>query len=156
VIWDCKLPARQYHNLSEEAADQLCELLPGTRVCFGRPEPDTPRGEHDVIGSVVSAEREPHRRVAVRIRFQEHDEAAAAAHAMLLSGECIVGMDATAVAERGKPEDWPEASAEAQKLLVHIYKITAVRSLEVVPEGSRARYTPPLDGPGEPPKQLAT
>lgn len=152
LVWQCELPARVYHNLTEEARDQLLELLPDTQVCFGRPgdEAQAERGKHDVIGSVVDAWPLPHRRVGVRIRLQDHDETAVECHRMLEEGSCIVGLDMTGTARLG--QEW-EGAPDGK--LVNVYAVKALRSLEVVPTDSDPRYTPPLDPPAAPPEDEA-
>lgn len=135
---ECELPARQYHNLSERACEQLLELLPGAVVAVGSDD-----GEN-VIGSVVSAESLPHRRVRARLRLQENDSDAAEVARLVNEGQTFFGLDMTGRVRRGKPEDWPDAPEQEQRRLVHVHEVTKVRVM-AYDGSSEPRYTPPFE-----------
>lgn len=130
MIWSATLPLRPEHKLSERAAEQLLELLPGTRVVFGQPLDRTRMmGDvSDVIGSVKSAEPAAGNKVRVVLRFQEHDEMARIAFEGLEKDELGVGLDVQV----------SEAVRDGET--INVGQVTGLAAVVVVPYGKPSRY----------------
>jgi hypothetical protein len=135
ITWECEVPLRDGHKLTEAAQGQLAARVVGVPVTIGYPMPDQrppgrPRGDAS-LGRVGAAYKREGGKVKLVLHLLDGDDTVRVALDELRAGRCGVGLDMTI-----ESPDTARLVASRELLAtaeLQITEVTGVRAVAVVP-----------------------